>query len=59
EEYLPGIRAVAAGIGKHQGVFLAVWLVGFSGSMTGDTLPGMIAHIRDTVNTLKSVLLTR
>ena len=59
EEYLPGIRAVAAGIGKHQGVFLAVWLVGFSGSMTEDTIPGMIEHIRDTVSTLKSVLLTK
>ncbi|MFZ3048434.1 MAG: IclR family transcriptional regulator [Desulfatirhabdiaceae bacterium] len=59
EEYLPGIKAVAAGVGKYQGVFLAVWLVGFSGSMTIDILPGIIEHIRNTVNSLKSVLLTR
>ncbi|MFZ3044873.1 MAG: hypothetical protein WA151_03080, partial [Desulfatirhabdiaceae bacterium] len=59
EEYLPGIKAVAAGVGKYQGVFLAVWLVGFSGSMTEDMLPGIIEHILNTENTLKSELMTR
>jgi DNA-binding IclR family transcriptional regulator len=36
EEYIPGVRAVAASIGNLHGLPLALWVVGFAGNM-GDS----------------------
>jgi DNA-binding IclR family transcriptional regulator len=38
EEYLPGVRAVAAGLGNRRGLPLAVWVVGFAGALPDETL---------------------
>jgi DNA-binding IclR family transcriptional regulator len=42
-EYLPGVRAVAAPLDNRRGLPLAVWVVGFSTSMSDDRL-GEIAQ---------------
>ena len=44
EEYLPGVKAVAAGLGNHRGLPLAVWVVGFAGAMDDAVMPRIIEH---------------
>ena len=56
EEYLPGVKAVAASLGNHRGLPLAIWVVGFAGAMTETKIPTIIEHILATVEVLKSVL---
>ena len=42
EEYLPGVKAVAVGLGNHRGLPLVLWIVGFAGSLKDDIVPGII-----------------
>jgi DNA-binding IclR family transcriptional regulator len=56
EEYLPGVRAVAIGLGNHRGLPLAIWVVGFADSMRDDVMPQVIKGIKQTAEKLKALL---
>jgi len=56
EEYIPGVRAVAASLGNLHGLPLAIWVVGFAGSM-GDSDLDKITHATlETTEKLRVVL---
>ncbi len=55
EEYLPGVNAVAVSLGSHFGLPLAIWVVGFAGSMDRDSMPGII---HATIHTAKHLKIT-
>lgn len=56
EEYLPGIKAVATALGNHHGLPLAIWVVGFAGSMESRKMPDMIRDTLATAEELRSLL---
>ena len=56
EEYLPGVKAVAVSLGNQRGLPLAIWVVGFAGSMGDDALPEITRRTLETAAKLKSVL---
>ena len=56
EEYLPGVRAVALSLGNHRGLSLALWAVGFAGSMARQAMPGIVREVLDTAEKLKGSL---
>ncbi len=56
EEYLPGVNAVAVSLGNHFGLPLAIWVVGFSGSMDHDSMPSIISATIDTADKLKKTI---
>ena len=56
EEYLPGVRAVAMPLGNRRGLPLALWVVGFAGSMGDETIPGMVATLARTARRLCDLL---
>jgi DNA-binding IclR family transcriptional regulator len=56
EEYLPGVRAVALSIGNHRGLSLALWAVGFAGSMDRQRMPGIVREVQETAEKLKALL---
>jgi DNA-binding IclR family transcriptional regulator len=56
EEYLPGVKAVAVSLGNQRGLPLAIWVVGFAGSMGDDVLPEIARRILETAEKLKAVL---
>ena len=49
EEYLKGVRAVASLIYQDNHPLGAIWIVGFSNSMTDEKLPYIINHLKNTV----------
>jgi DNA-binding IclR family transcriptional regulator len=53
EEYLPGVRAVALSLGNHRGLSLALWAVGFAGSMDRQRMPGIVREVLETAEKLK------
>ena len=56
EEYLPGVKAVAAGLGNHRGLPLAIWVVGLAGAMGGGEMPRIIRETLKTAQSLQAVL---
>ena len=56
EEYLPGVKAVAVSLGNHRGLPLAIWVVGFAGSMTEKVIPEVIQQTVATAKKLQSVI---
>ena len=56
EEYLPGVRAVALSLGNHRGLSLALWAVGFAGSMDRQRMPGIVREVLETAEKLKGSL---
>jgi len=56
EEYLPGVRAVALSLGNHRGLSLALWAVGFAGSMDRQRMPGIVREVLETAEKLKASL---
>jgi DNA-binding IclR family transcriptional regulator len=56
EEYLPGIRAAAIALGNHRGLPLAIWVVGFAGSMDHENIAKIIEETQATVEKLRSLL---
>ncbi len=56
EEYLKGIRAIAAMIGGPQVPIAAIWIVGFGYSMNDEKLPKMIEKLLETERLVRSRL---
>ena len=56
EEYIPGVRAVAASIGNLHGLPLAIWVVGFAGSMGANKIEKITRATLDTTEKLRQVL---
>ncbi len=56
EEYLPGIKAIATALENHCGLPLAIWVVGFAGSMENSKMQDMIRDTLLTAEELRSVL---
>jgi DNA-binding IclR family transcriptional regulator len=56
EEYLPGVKAVAVNLGNRRGLPLAIWVVGFAGSMKNEVMPRIIDEILHIARKLESVL---
>lgn len=56
EEYLPGVRAVAVGVGNHRGLPLALWVVGFAGAMEKEVLIDIIEAVRQAALQLKKIM---
>ena len=52
EEYMPGVRAVAAGLGNHRGLLPAIWVVGFASSMDDKSMPVIIEKTLSTAKEL-------
>ncbi len=49
EEYLKGVRAVASLIYQDNHPLGAIWIVGFSNSMTDEKLQHIIEHLKSIV----------
>ena len=56
EEYLPGVKAVAIRVGNHRGLPMALWVVGFAGSMENAVLPNIIQHIQQAARNLQKMM---
>ncbi len=56
EEYIPGVRAVAASLGNLHGLPLAIWVVGFAGSMGDNKIEAITQATLETTEKLRSVL---
>lgn len=56
EEYIPGVRAVAASIGNLHGLPLAIWVVGFAGSIGNNELESITEATLETTTKLRAVL---
>lgn len=56
EEYLPGVRAVAAGVGNHRGLPLALWVVGFAGALDPAALADIIRNVQSAARNLKKIM---
>lgn len=56
EEYMPGVKAVAVNLGNHRGLPLALWVVGFAGSMAEKAMPRIIEGILNSAHKLRTLL---
>lgn len=56
EEYLPGVKAIAVGLGNLCGLQLALWVVGFSGTMSEEKLPAIVQRAFSASEKLKRML---
>jgi DNA-binding IclR family transcriptional regulator len=56
EEYLKGMRAIASLIYSGDYPIAAVWVVGFTSSMSDDKLPQMILHLNSATQQISSSL---
>lgn len=56
EEYLPGVKAIAAALGNQRGLPLAIWVVGFSTSLTADRLKDVVGQTLSGAKALRKKL---
>jgi DNA-binding IclR family transcriptional regulator len=56
EEYLPGVRAIAIGVGNRRGLPLALWVVGFAGAMEKGVIPTFVEHIQKSAQDLQKIM---
>ena len=56
EEYIQGVKAIAAGIGNIRGLPLAIWVVGFANAIRDEELTRMTHPIKEFAKKLKTVL---
>lgn len=56
EEYLPGIRAVAAALHNRRGLPTAIWVVGLAANMTTDKMRRIAAVVMQTAERLRAAL---
>jgi len=56
EEYLPGVRAIAIGVGNRRGLPLALWVVGFAGAMEKAVIPAFVQHIQKSAHDLQKIM---
>jgi DNA-binding IclR family transcriptional regulator len=54
EEYLKGVRAVASVLYQDNHPLGAIWIVGFSNSMTDEKLPPFIDHMKSTIEQINN-----
>jgi len=54
EEYIPGVRAVAAPVKNIEPLMAAIWVVGFKPSMNGGKIDGLVADTRQTAEAISS-----
>jgi IclR family transcriptional regulator, KDG regulon repressor len=54
EEYLKGVRAVASVLYQDSHPLGAIWIVGFSNSMTDEKLPSIIDHMNNTIERINN-----
>jgi IclR family transcriptional regulator, KDG regulon repressor len=54
EEYLKGVRAVASMLYQDNHPLGAIWIVGFSNSMTDEKLPSIIDHMKTTIGRINN-----
>jgi DNA-binding IclR family transcriptional regulator len=57
-EYLPGVNAVAVGLGHHCGLPLALWVVGFAVSLQAEKIDIVVESTLVTAGALRKVLNT-
>ncbi len=56
EEYLSGVRAVAASIGNSRGLPMAVWFAGFKSAMENGITQDKINHTMEAAETLREMI---
>ena len=56
EEYIPGVRAVAAGVGNLHGLPMAIWVVGFAGNMGSREIDKITRATLETTQKLRHFL---
>lgn len=56
EEYLPGVKAVAVSLGNLRGLPLALWVVGFAGTMTDEKMSVIVEQTLAASEKLKRLL---
>ncbi|RLC00226.1 MAG: IclR family transcriptional regulator [Deltaproteobacteria bacterium] len=56
EEYISGVRAVAAPIKRYGAYIPAIWVVGFKASMTQKKIPAIIEQTRDAADKISRKL---
>lgn len=56
EEYISGVRAVAAPIKQYGGYIPAIWVVGFKASMTQEKIPAIIKQTIDAADRINKKL---
>jgi len=56
EEYISGVRAVAAPIKRYGAYIPAIWVVGFKASMTQKKIPAIIEQTRDAADKISKKL---
>jgi IclR family KDG regulon transcriptional repressor len=56
EEYIPGVRAVAASLGSASSPPAALWVVGFTSAMDDQKVKAVIREIRQTIQEIKQSL---
>ena len=56
EEYLPGVKAVAVGLGNLQGLPMAVWVVGFASEMEEAGMGQIVSATLHTAHQLNKEL---
>ncbi|MFW6147899.1 MAG: IclR family transcriptional regulator [Thermodesulfobacteriota bacterium] len=59
EEYLQGVRAVAALIKTEEPVLAAIWVVGFSSSLTNEKMPEVLKRTLHAVDSISRDLKSR
>jgi len=50
EEYLPGVNAVAVNLDYRRSLPLAIWVVGFAGSIGNGSITSIVSEMTDTVD---------
>ena len=56
EEYISGVRAVAAPIKRYGAYIPAIWVVGFKASMTPKKIPAIIEQAKTAANKISKKL---
>lgn len=56
EEYIQGVKAIAAGVGNIRGLPVAVWIVGFANAISDEAMGRMIQLIKEFINKFKTLI---
>jgi len=56
EEYIPGVKAIAVGLGNQRGLPLTIWVVGFADSMKDEIMAQIVPATQDVAKELRALL---